>query len=133
MDQQNVAQFLVSCLRAEGVKYVFGIPGEENIKFVRAVEASGDIRFILARHEQGAVLYGRYLWPPERQGGRVHRHAWAGGHQPAAGRGRRPDQLQPAGGHLGPGGAKRIYKESHQIIDLVGMFKPVTKWADTGC
>ena len=63
MDQQNVAQFLVSCLRAEGVKYVFGIPGEENIKFVRAVAASGDIRFILARHEQGASfmadIYGR--------------------------------------------------------------------------
>ena len=63
MDQQNVAQFLVSCLRTEGVKYVFGIPGEENIKFVRAVAASGDIRFILARHEQGASfmadIYGR--------------------------------------------------------------------------
>ncbi len=56
MAAQNVAQLLVECLRAEGVRYVFGIPGEENIHFVRAVADSGDIRFILARHEQGAAF-----------------------------------------------------------------------------
>lgn len=66
MDQQNVAQFLVSCLRTEGVKYVFGIPGEENIKFVRAVAASSDIRFILARHEQGASFMPPAGYRPRR-------------------------------------------------------------------
>ena len=101
MDQQNVAQFLVSCLRAEGVKYVFGIPGEENIKFVRAVAASGDIRFILARHEQGASLmadiYGRLTGK-------------AGVCTATLGPGAinllRANQLQPDGGHIRPGGAE---------------------------
>jgi acetolactate synthase-1/2/3 large subunit len=28
-------------------------------------------------------------------------------------------------------GLNRIYKETHQFVDLVGMFRPVTKWSDT--
>src|SRR5690625_5724477 len=61
--KQSVAQLMVQCLENEGVEYVFGIPGEENIKLVRALTASDKIRFILVRHEQGASfmadIYGR--------------------------------------------------------------------------
>lgn len=49
--KQSVAQLMVQCLENEGVEYVFGIPGEENIKLVRALTASDKIRFILVRHE----------------------------------------------------------------------------------
>jgi Thiamine pyrophosphate enzyme, N-terminal TPP binding domain len=45
---KTVAQLLVRCLENEGVKYVFGIPGEENIHFIDALENSSSIRFILA-------------------------------------------------------------------------------------
>ena len=60
--QLNTAQLLVKCLEAEGVEYIFGIPGEENLEVMNAIEGSS-IKFITTRHEQGAAfmadLYGR--------------------------------------------------------------------------
>src|SRR5256714_899513 len=56
------ARLLVQCLENEGVQYIFGIPGEENIHFIDALRDSS-IRYILTRHEQGASfmadIYGR--------------------------------------------------------------------------
>src|ERR671910_300590 len=58
----TVAKLVVRCLENEGVKYVFGIPGEENIHFIDALNSSS-IRFILVHHEQAssfmADMYGR--------------------------------------------------------------------------
>ena len=60
--QNTVAEVLVKCLENEGVKYVFGIPGEENLDMMNALEKS-NIRVIVVRHEQGAAfmadMYGR--------------------------------------------------------------------------
>ena len=50
--QNTVAEVLVKCLENEGVKYVFGIPGEENLDMMNALEKS-NIRVIVVRHEQG--------------------------------------------------------------------------------
>jgi len=50
---RNVSQQIVECLEAEGVEYVFGIPGEENFHLMDALLDS-TIRFITTRHEQGA-------------------------------------------------------------------------------
>ena len=62
MSQSAAARLLVECLENEGVEFVFGIPGEENIRLVDALNGSS-IRFILARSEQGASfmadMYGR--------------------------------------------------------------------------
>ena len=59
----NAAEQLVSALAAEGVEYIFGIPGDENLHFMEAVRKDGRIRFILTRHEQAAgfmaAAYGR--------------------------------------------------------------------------
>lgn len=60
--EMNVAQLLVKCLENEGVEYIFGLAGEENIRLIDAINESS-IRFILVRHEQGASfmadIYGR--------------------------------------------------------------------------
>ena len=125
----NAAQLLVRCLENEGVKYVFGIPGEENIHFVDALNGSS-IRFILVRHEQGAAfmadMYGRLT-------GR------AGVCIATLGPGAINLLLGVADAHTDSAplvaisaqvALSRIYKESHQGVDLVGMFRPVTKWAD---
>lgn len=60
--QRNTADLLVECLQEEGVKYIFGIPGEENLALMNAIDAS-PIHFITTRHEQGAAfmadVYGR--------------------------------------------------------------------------
>ena len=59
----NTAELLVKCLENEGVEYVFGIPGEENLAVIDAINHSEKIRFITTRHEQGAAfmadVYGR--------------------------------------------------------------------------
>ena len=56
--QRNTADLLVECLEEEGVHYIFGIPGEENLSIMNALERS-KIEFITVRHEQGRSL----LWP----------------------------------------------------------------------
>lgn len=60
----NGAQLLLKCLEAEGVDYIFGIPGEENLHIMDALLDSS-IHFVTCRHEQGAVfmadVYGRLI------------------------------------------------------------------------
>ncbi|MBU0946506.1 MAG: acetolactate synthase large subunit [Proteobacteria bacterium] len=63
----NGAELLVQCLENEGVKIIFGIPGEENLVFLEALRSSS-IRLILTRHEQAAgfmaATYGRLTGKP---------------------------------------------------------------------
>ncbi len=129
--QKNVAEFIVSCLEAEGVKYVFGIPGEENIKLVRAITASEKIRFILVRHEQGASfmadIYGRLTG----KAGVCTATLGPGAINMLLGVADAQTDSSPLVAISAQVGLNRIYKESHQIVDLVSMFKPITKWADT--
>jgi len=57
----NTAELLIRCLENEGVRYVFGLPGEENLHVLEALKQSS-IQFITTRHEQGAFMadvYGR--------------------------------------------------------------------------
>ncbi|MGI9613222.1 MAG: acetolactate synthase large subunit [Acidimicrobiales bacterium] len=51
---QNTAEQLIEALEAEGVSFVFGYPGDENLPFVDAVAASDRLRFVLTRHEAAA-------------------------------------------------------------------------------
>jgi len=129
--QKDVAQFIVSCLEAEGVQYVFGIPGEENIKLVRAIAASDKIRFILVRHEQGASfmadIYGRLTG----KAGVCIATLGPGAINLLLGTADAQTDSSPLVAISAQVGLNRIYKESHQIVDLVALFKPVTKWADT--
>ena len=49
----NASQLMVEALKAEGVRYVFGLPGEENLDLIEALRESG-ITLVLTRHEQAA-------------------------------------------------------------------------------
>ena len=57
------SDLLLSCLEEEGVEYVFGLPGEENLEFLQSLSESKKIQLILTRHEQAAgfmaATYGR--------------------------------------------------------------------------
>ena len=53
--ERNVAQLLVACLENEGVEYVFGLPGEENLHVIDAL-ADSSIRFVTTRDERGAAF-----------------------------------------------------------------------------
>lgn len=58
----KASDLFVKALEAEGVEYVFGIPGEENLDLLESLRESS-IKLILTRHEQGAgfmaATYGR--------------------------------------------------------------------------
>ena len=124
----TAARLLVTCLENEGVEYVFGIPGEENIHFIDALRDSS-IRYILTRHEQGASfmadIYGRLTG----KAGVCSATLGPGAINLLLGTADATTNSAPLVALSAQVGLNRIYKESHQIVDLVTMFKPVTKWA----
>src|SRR3546814_13592240 len=60
---KKASDLFIECLEEEGVEYIFGVPGEENLDFLDSLSRSKSIRMILTRHEQGAgfmaATYGR--------------------------------------------------------------------------
>ena len=126
---QSAARLLVRCLEAEGVEYVFGIPGEENIHFIDALRDS-PIRYVLVRHEQGAAfmaeMYGRLTGRP----GVVSATLGPGAINMQLGVADAMTNSTPLVAISAQVGLDRIYKESHQSVDLVSMYRPITKWAE---
>jgi acetolactate synthase-1/2/3 large subunit len=125
---RRAADLLVDCLEAEGCEYVFSVPGEETMDVLDALSQRTGIRHITTRHEQGAAFMAD-----------VH--------------GRLTGRVAVAMGTLGPGAtnlvtgvadayldrapmvaitgqasSEKLHKEAHQVVDIVRMFEPVTKW-----
>jgi acetolactate synthase I/II/III large subunit len=124
----TVTGLIVKCLENEGVKYVFGIPGEENIHFIDALNGSS-IRFILVHHEQAASfmadMYGRVTG----KAGVCSATLGPGAINLLLGTADAHTDSVPLVAISAQVGLNREYKETHQFVDLVSMFKPVTKWA----
>ncbi|GAA4661348.1 acetolactate synthase large subunit [Streptomyces chumphonensis] len=119
---------LVRCLEAEGVEYVFGIPGEENIHFVDALNGSG-IRYVLVRHEQGASFMAEIYGRLTGRAGVCSATLGPGAINLLLGTADAMTNSTPLVALAAQGGLNRVHKESHQVIDLVAMFAPVTQWA----
>jgi len=124
----NTAELLVQCLQAEGVEYVFGIPGEENADLIIAIEAAG-LRFVLTRHEQGAAfmadVYGRLTGRAAVCMGTLG----PGASNLITGVADANMDRAPLVVITGQADSQRQHKESHQNMDVVAMLRPVTKWA----
>ena len=124
----NAAQLLIACLETEGVEVIFGVPGEENADFMQALNGSDKIRFILTRHEQGAAfmagVYGRLTGNPAACLGTLG----PGSTNLITGVADANMDRSPMLVLTGQGSTARLHKESHQIMDVVRMFAPVTKW-----
>jgi acetolactate synthase-1/2/3 large subunit len=127
----KASDLLVKCLEAENIEYVFGVPGEENADFMLSLEGSKQIRFVLTRHEQGAAfmaeVYGRLTGNPAGALGTLG----PGATNLITGVADSNMDRAPMLVLTGQGSTDRLHKESHQIMDVVGMFEPVTKWATT--
>ena len=127
----KASDLLVKCLEEEGIEYIFGVPGEENADFMISLEQSKKIRFILTRHEQGAAfmaeIYGRLTGNPAGALGTLG----PGATNLITGVADSNMDRAPMLVLTGQGSTDRLHKESHQIMDVVSMFKPVTKWATT--
>jgi acetolactate synthase I/II/III large subunit len=125
--EKKASDLFVECLEAEGVKYVFGIPGEETLDLNESL-AKSSIEFVPVRHEQGgayiADVYGRLSGEPGVCLGTLGPGAMnlvtsvADAFLDRA----------PLVALTGQGDLERMHKESHQYIDIVGVFEPITKW-----
>lgn len=122
----NVAQMLVKCLEQEKVKYIFGIPGEENLEIMHALRNSS-IQFITVRHEQGAAfmadVYGRLTG----KAGICLSTLGPGATNLVTGVADAHSDGAPVIAITGQVGTERMHITSHQFLDLVKMFEPITK------
>lgn len=123
----KASDLFVRCLEAEGVEYIFGIPGEENLDFLNSLKDS-KIKLILTRHEQGAgfmaAAYARLtgkvgvclstLGPGATNFVTCSSYAQLGGMPVMFITGQKPIKTSKQG--------------RFQIIDVVGMMKPITKY-----
>ncbi|MFF7191691.1 acetolactate synthase large subunit [Streptomyces sp. NPDC008222] len=125
---EDVAHLLVRCLEAEGVEYVFGIPGEENIRFVDALGDSG-IRYVLVRHEQAASFMAEIYGRLTGRAGVCSATLGPGAINLLLGTADATTNSTPLVALAAQGSLRRVHKESHQVIDLVSMYAPVTQWA----
>lgn len=125
----KTSDLFVQCLEEEGIEYIFGVPGEENADFMMSLEASTKITFILTRHEQGAAfmaeIYGRLTGKPACCLGTLG----PGATNLITGVADANMDRAPMLVLTGQGASTRLHKESHQVMDVVAMFRPVTKWA----
>ncbi len=125
---ETVAELIVQCLEREGVSHVFGIPGEENIHLVDALSRS-PIHYVLVRHEQAASFMAETYGRLTGRAGVCSATLGPGAINLLLGVADATTNSTPVVALSAHVGMNRSYKESHQGVDLVSMFVPVTKWA----
>ena len=128
-DTQKASDLFIECLEQEGVEYIFGVPGEENLDFLESLSNSGKITLVLTRHEQGAgfmaATYGRHtgktgvclatLGPGATNFVTAAAYAQLGGMPMLMITGQKP--------------IKKSKQGRFQILDVVAMMGPITKYA----
>ena len=126
-DTTTTSRLLVECLENEGVRYIFGIPGEENLELMSELKNS-KIKLITTRHEQGAAFMADVY-------GRLTGHAGvclatlAGATNLATGVADANGDGAPLIAITGQVGTERMHITSHQYMDLTKFFEPITKRA----
>ncbi|MEM8842460.1 MAG: acetolactate synthase large subunit [Pseudomonadota bacterium] len=125
----KASDLFVQCLEAEGVRHVIGIPGEENLDFLDSLSRSDTIQLILTLHEQAAgfmaATYGRFtgktgvclstLGPGATNFTTAAAYAQLGGMPMLMITGQKP--------------VKKSKQGRFQILDVVEMMDPITKYA----
>ena len=127
MRTRRASDLFVECLEAEGVRYVFGIPGEETLD-LNASLADSSVSFVPVRHEQGgaymADMYGRLTG----RAGVCLGTLGPGAMNLVTAIGDAYLDRAPLVALTGQADLERMHKESHQFVDLVELFRPITKW-----
>ena len=128
--QRNTSDLLVECLEEEGVHYIFGIPGEENLAVMEALNHS-KIEFITVRHEQGAAfmadVYGRLTG----KAGVCMSTLGPGATNLITGVADADCDGAPVVAISGQVGTDKMHITAHQYLDLRAMFEPITRRAYT--
>ena len=124
----KASDLFIQCLEQEGVEYIFGVPGEENLDLLDSLSRSKQIKLILTRHEQGAgfmaATYGRHtgkvgvcmatLGPGATNLVTAAAYAQLGGMPILMVTGQKP--------------IKKSKQGRFQILDVVSMMEPITKY-----
>jgi acetolactate synthase-1/2/3 large subunit len=124
----TAAGLIVACLEAEGCRWVFSVPGEETMALLDALSRSESVRHVTTRHEQGAAfmadVHGRLT-------GRVAvalATLGPGATNLLTGIADAYLDRAPMVAITGQASSDKLHKEAHQVVDIVRMFEPVTKW-----
>ncbi len=131
MGQMKASDLFVKCLEEEGVTHIFGVPGEENADFMMSLKNSDKIKFILTRHEQAAAFMADLFGRLTGKAGVCLGTLGPGATNLVTGVADANMDRAPLVALIGQAGTYRLHKESHQNMDAIAMFRPITKWAQT--
>ena len=123
----NAATLLVRCLEHEGVRFIFGVPGEETLAFTDVL-LDARIQVVATRHEQAAAFMAHVYGRLSGQAGVCFSTLGPGATNLLTGVADAYLDHAPLVTITGQASLNRRHKESHQYIDAIAMFKPVTKW-----
>ena len=125
---RRAADLLVDCLAAEGCDYVFSVPGEETMDVLDALSDHPTVRHITTRHEQGAAfmadVYGRLTG----RAAVAMATLGPGATNLVTGVADAFLDRAPMVALTGQASSEKLHKEAHQVVDIVAMLAPVTKW-----
>jgi acetolactate synthase-1/2/3 large subunit len=128
-DKMKATDVLVQCLENEGVEYIFGIVGNETLDLLDSLSKSTQIQYVNVRHEQGAAfmadIYGKF----SNKAGVCLSTLGPGATNLLTGIASAQLDHSPVVAIMGQAGIERQHPESHQYIDMVKLFEPVTKWS----
>src|SRR3982074_3684890 len=127
MAERKASEVFVECLVAEGVRYVFGIPGEETLDLSESL-ADSSIQFVPVRHEQGGAYMADAIGRLTGRAGVCLGTLGPGATNLVTAVADAVPVRAPLVALTGQSDLERMHKESHQYIDLIGILRPVVKW-----
>jgi acetolactate synthase I/II/III large subunit len=125
----KVTDVLVQCLENEGVEFVFGIVGSETVDLADSLSKSKQIQFVNVRHEQGAAFMADVYARLSQKVGVCFSTLGPGATNLVTGMASAKLDHSPVVALIGQAGIDRHHEESHQYVDIVRLFEPVTKWS----
>jgi acetolactate synthase-1/2/3 large subunit len=123
----KASELFVRCLEAEGIRHVFGIPGEETLELLEAIRSS-DITFITTRHEQAAAFMANAWGRLTHRPGVCLSTLGPGATNLITGTADALLDFSPMVAITGQTELSEFHKESHQYVDILSVFRPLTKW-----
>jgi acetolactate synthase-1/2/3 large subunit len=127
MADRKASDVFATCLEAEGVQYVFGIPGEETLDLSESL-ADSSIQFVPVRHEQGGAYMADAIGRLTGRAGVCLGTLGPGATNLVTAVADAFLDRSPLVALTGQSDLERMHKESHQYIDLIGILRPVVKW-----
>ena len=127
MTASRAADVLVACLEAEGVRWVFGVPGEETLDLNHALEHSS-IEFVAVRHEQGGAYMADMVGRLTGRAGVCLGTLGPGALNLVTAVADAQLDHAPLVALTGQGPLVSMHKTSHQFLDVVQVMRPITKW-----